>query len=87
MDTGKILMGTAMLLLMIGLVVHPVSAGKTGDMFPAWQETVIGGSGQAPDGSNAACLSGPGSSGSTMHPYERMTTASASFPETPLDFP
>ena len=48
MDTGKILMGTAMLLLMIGLLVHPVGAAKTGDMIPVGQVTAGGGSGQAP---------------------------------------
>jgi len=85
MDTGKILMGTAMLLLMIGLVVHPVSAGKTGTVFPAGQETVIGDSGQTP-GSDTTCLTGPSSSGSTIHPYERLTPAPVSLPDTPMEF-
>ena len=77
MDTGKILMGTAMLLLMIGLLVHPVGAAKTGDLFSVGQETVIGGAGQAPADSDMSCITGPGSSAPATHPYERLTTAPA----------
>jgi hypothetical protein len=54
-------MGTALLLLMIGLVIHPVSAEKTGDRFPAGQETVIGTSGQILTGTDL-CITGPFSS-------------------------
>ena len=50
MDTGKILMGTAMLLLMIGLLVHPVGAVKSDDIFPDGQSVHLSGSGQAIDG-------------------------------------
>jgi len=48
MDAGKILMGTAMVMLMIGLLVHPVGATSTGDIQPVGEKTISGGSGQAP---------------------------------------
>lgn len=32
MDTGKIMMGTALLLIMIGLLVHPTGATETGNI-------------------------------------------------------
>jgi hypothetical protein len=83
MDTGKILMGTAMLLLMIGLVVHPVGAAKTADRFPVGQETVIGADQALP-----GCDAFPAQPGlvppfPTRIPYERLTTAPASIPDTP----
>jgi hypothetical protein len=81
MDTGKILMGTAMLLLMIGILVHPVGAAKTGDMIPVGQVTVSGGSGQA-FASSDAYLAQPGIvSGPATHPYERLTTTPATIPD------
>jgi hypothetical protein len=72
MDTGKILMGTAMLLLMIGLLVHPVGAVKSGDIFPVAQLAFIGGSGQTTDGSFAPCPTGSGITGSDMHKNEQL---------------
>jgi hypothetical protein len=86
MDTGKILMGTAMLLLMIGLVVHPVGAAQTADRFPVGQETVIG-SGQALLGSDTF----PAQTGLVppflpCTPYERLITAPAFIPGT-MDSP
>ena len=85
MDTGKILMGTAMLLLMIGLLVHPAGAAKTGDMIPVGQVTVSGGSGQAPAG-NDVYLAQPGlASGPATHPYERLTTTPATIPGYPVN--
>ena len=87
MDTGKILMGTAMLLLMIGLVVHPASAGKTGIQFTVRQDAVTSGSGQAPAGSSISCSTGSGSSGTAMHPYERPTIAPASLPASSVVYP
>ncbi|MFY9749634.1 MAG: hypothetical protein WAK75_00645 [Methanoregula sp.] len=87
MDTGKILMGTAMLLLMIGLLVHPVGAAKTGDMIPVGQVTAGGGSGQAPAGSDAY-LAQPGlASGPATHPYERLTTTPATISGYPVNHP
>ncbi len=83
MDTGKILMGTAMLLFMIGLLVHPVGAVKTGCIFPVGQTAVIGGSGQTPSGSNAPFPTGAVISGSVTHQYERLTTPPASLPDNP----
>ncbi|MGA2104924.1 hypothetical protein [Methanoregula sp.] len=72
MDTGKILMGTAMLLLMIGLLVHPVGAVKSDDIFPDGQSVHLSGSGQAIDGSYAPFPTGPGIIGSNTHQYERL---------------
>ena len=75
MDTGKILMGTALILLMIGLVIHPVSAEKTSNRFPAVQETVTTLSGQILTGSDLSCATGPGSSVPAMQPCEQQTAA------------
>ena len=49
MDTGKILMGTAMILIMIGLLVHPAGAAETGGIFPVGQGNASG-----------VCRTGPG---------------------------
>jgi hypothetical protein len=71
-DTGKILMGTAMLLLMIGLLVHPVGAVKSGDNFPAGQSVCIGGSGQATDCSFVPSPTGSEIIGSDTLQYEQL---------------
>ncbi|MGB8309629.1 MAG: hypothetical protein WCE65_07290 [Methanoregula sp.] len=71
-DTGKILMGTAMLLLMIGLLVHPVGAVKSGDNFLTGQSDYIGGSGQATDCSSVPSPNGSEIIGSDTHQYERL---------------
>jgi len=85
MDTGKIMMGTALLLLMIGLVMHPANALPTGDAFQAHPETVICGFGQTTIGSDISGVPGPGSSIPATHPYERLNTSTrtSSSPDQP----
>jgi len=85
-DTGKILMGTAMLLITIGLLVHPAGAAETRDTSPVGQGNVIGCTGQAPVYSDTFSVTGSESSGST-HPYERLTTTPASGFLSPRDSP
>jgi len=75
MDTGKILMGTALLLLMIGLVVHPASAVQTGSEFPVNLGTVPSGFGQTMSGSTLSGISGDGFSIPATHPNERLNTS------------
>jgi len=87
MDTGKILMGTAMLLITIGLLVHPASAAETGGISPVGQENAIGFAGQVPVCSDTSCLTASESSGSATHPYERLTMAPASAFVGPRDSP
>ena len=78
MDTGKILMGTAMILITIGLLVHPAGAAETGGIFPVGQGNAIGFAGQVPVGSDISCVTGFESSGSATHPYERLTATPVS---------
>ena len=75
MDTGKILMGTALVLLMIGLVVHPASAVQTGSAFPVNPGTVPCGFGQTTLGSTLSGISGDGSSIPATHQNERLNTS------------
>ena len=42
MDTGKIMMGTAMILITVGLLVHPAGAAEPGGIFPVGQGDAIG---------------------------------------------
>jgi hypothetical protein len=72
MDTGKIMMGTAMLLIMVGLLVHPAGAAEPGDIPSIGQSEVTGGTGSAPECSEISCLTGTGFSGSATHPHERL---------------
>lgn len=44
MDTGKILMGTALLLIMIGLVIHPAEAAPCGEFscnLHEWNASIV----------------------------------------------
>ena len=61
MDTGKILMGMAMLLITIGLLVHPAGAAETGGISTLGQGNVIGYTGPAPVCSDIPCITGTGS--------------------------
>ncbi|MGA2161760.1 MAG: hypothetical protein ABSG28_06150 [Methanoregula sp.] len=70
MDTGKILMGTAMLLITIGLLVHPAGAAETGSISIVGQGNAIGGTGPAPGCSDITCVAGSGSSLPATYPYE-----------------
>jgi hypothetical protein len=60
MDTGKIMMGMAMLLITIGLLVHPAGAAETGDISTGGQGNVIGYTGPAPVCSDIPCITGTG---------------------------
>jgi hypothetical protein len=60
MDTGKILMGMAMLLITIGLLVHPAGAAETGGISTVGQGNVIGYTGPAPVCSDIPCITGTG---------------------------
>ncbi|MFA7695211.1 MAG: hypothetical protein WCX63_06730 [Methanoregula sp.] len=73
MDTGKIMMGTALLLIMVGLLVHPAGATEPGDIPLVGQEAITGGTGSAPDCGYLYCITGTGFSKSATHPYERLT--------------
>jgi hypothetical protein len=70
MDTGKIMMGTALLLIMVGLLVHPAGAAEPGDIPSIGQHEVTGGTGSSPECSEISGLTG--SSGSATHPHERL---------------
>jgi hypothetical protein len=85
MDTGKILMGTALVLLMIGLVVHPANAAQTGCIYPVQQNIDIGDSGQIPTGCNVFCDPGAGSSVPATHSYKRfiISTCASLIPDDP----
>ena len=72
MDTGKIMMGTALLLIMVSLLVHPAGAAEPGNIPPIGQGYVTGGTGSAPECSDISCMTGTGSSGSATHQYERL---------------
>jgi hypothetical protein len=72
MDTGKIMMGTALLLIMVGLLVHPAGAAEPGDIPSIGQHEVTGGTGSSPECSEIFCLIGTGSSGSATRPHERL---------------
>ena len=80
MDSGKIMMGTALLLIMVGLLAHPADAAEPGDIPTVGQGDVIGGTGSAPVCSDISCITGTGFSGSATHPYERLTMPLSSFP-------
>jgi hypothetical protein len=73
MDTGKIMMGTALLLVMVGLLVHPAGAAEPGTIPTVGQGDVIGGTGSLPVCSDISCITGIGSSVSATHLYERLT--------------
>ena len=85
MDTGKVLMGTALILLMIGLVVHPANAVQTGSAFPAHLGTDLCSFGQTAAGNETSSVSGAGSSIPATHPYERLNTSTrtSSSPDQP----
>lgn len=73
MDTGKIMMGTALLLITIGLLAHPAGAADTGTVIPGIPATGTADAGTL----HGHCLSGglpsTGSSGIATQPYERLT--------------
>jgi len=80
MDTGKIMMGTALLLVMVGLLVHPAGAAEPGTIPSVGQGDVIGGTGSLPVCSNISCITGTGSSGSATHQNERLSMPPSSHP-------
>lgn len=69
MDTGKIMMGTALLLIMVSLLVHPAGAAEPGNISTIGQEYVTGCTGSTPECSDISCMTG---TGSATHPYERL---------------
>jgi hypothetical protein len=75
MDTGKIMMGTALLLITIGLLAHPAGAADTGTVCIQVSGTTDAGTlhGFCPGGS----LPLTGSSGTATHSYERSTLSPA----------
>jgi hypothetical protein len=87
MDTGKILMGMAMLLITIGLLVHPAGAAETGSISIVGQGNAIGGTGPAPGCSDITCVAGSGSSFPATYPYERLTTSPVSLSVNTRVFP
>jgi hypothetical protein len=80
MDTGKIMMGTALLLIMVGLLVHPVGAAEPGHIPTVGQGDVTWGTGSVPVCSDQSCITGTGSSGSATHLYKRLTMPPSSIP-------
>ena len=77
MDTGKIMMGTALLLITIGLLVHPAGAADTGTV--AFGEAVTGtaDAGTGCGDCTAGSLPPTGFSGNATHPYERLNLSPA----------
>jgi hypothetical protein len=80
MDTGKIMMGTALLLITIGLLAHPAGAAMTGTF--ATGELVPGtvDAGTVHGDSTTGGLTSPGPSGIATHPYERLNAYPVSHP-------
>ncbi|HNX17706.1 MAG TPA: hypothetical protein PKM50_05180 [Methanoregula sp.] len=72
MDTGKIMMGTALLLIMTGLIIHPAGAVEPGDIPPVGQEIVAASAGPVPAYSEITCMSVISEScHNATHPYKR----------------
>jgi hypothetical protein len=72
MDTGKIMMGTALLLITIGLLAHPAGAADTGTVMPGIPITGTADAGTLHGHCLLGSLPSTGSSGIATHPYERL---------------
>ena len=72
MDTGKIMMGTALLLITIGLLVHPAGAAESGTTVTCSSATGAAEAGSVHGNCTAGSFPGSVSSGIATHPYERL---------------
>jgi hypothetical protein len=80
MDTGKIMMGTALLLITIGLLAHPAGAADTGTVIPGMPATGTADAGTLHGYCLGGSLPSTGSSDIATHPYERLTRSPAPEP-------
>lgn len=69
-DTGKIMMGIAMLLIMTGLIIHPAGAAEPGNILPGGQERVAASTGPVPAYGTLCMTLLTGSCDSATHPYK-----------------
>jgi len=70
-DTGKIMMGTALLLIVISLVVHPAAAAEPGNIPTVGQGNVVVGTGPVTEYGDTSCMTViTGPCHSATHPYK-----------------